>query len=91
MSHRRSLGDIYVFNVETMGLTRLTTGQNVVQISRRWSPNGLNMVYSAVHVGIFQLFIVDSDGAVAKKLSDEIADGWQPAWSPNILFDGATK
>jgi hypothetical protein len=51
--------------------------------SPTWSPDSRRIVFSGSVGGITNLYMVDSDGSNARKLTDDIFGDLQPQWSPD--------
>src|SRR3954469_22129856 len=76
-----TLFDVYVIDLGTNAVRRLTVGSNVTDIA--WAP-GPQVVFSSAVSNRFALFVVNPGGAIRQLTHpDESEVDRRPAWSPN--------
>ena len=75
--------EIYVMNADGTGVSRLTNADRTVR-SPAWSPDGLNIVFSADYGYLHKIYIMSADGTTTYpyKLTSGHED-FDPAWSPD--------
>jgi Tol biopolymer transport system component/serine/threonine protein kinase len=85
--------DIYVLNIETGAIVRLTTVSGDVQENSQpaWSPFGNQIVYTAKRVGAYQVWVMSDTGQGNAQVARSGQAFWDylPVWSPDgttILF-----
>jgi formylglycine-generating enzyme required for sulfatase activity len=77
-SDRSGALDIWRIKANGTGLKQLTSDDNA-DADPRFSPSGDRIVYTSLRDGFPHIFVMNSDGSN----SQHIAEGSQPAWSPD--------
>jgi Tol biopolymer transport system component len=72
--------DIYVLEIATGGITRLTHGGN--NTGPCYSPDGQWIVFSSSRGGDHEIYTMRADGSDLRQLTDNDYDDWQPRWGP---------
>jgi TolB protein len=70
--------DIYVVEIATGEVTRLTQGGN--NAGPCFSPDGNWIVFSSSRDGDHELYLMRTDGSEVTQLTDNAYDDWQPRW-----------
>lgn len=85
-SSRRDEGnfDIYLLEVDTLAVTRLTSDGNNTRPA--WSPDGGRIAFSSDRYGGKDIMIMNTDGSGQLQLTVGDSDDDQPAWSPDGLY-----
>jgi Tol biopolymer transport system component len=85
--------DIFLINPDGSSRTRITDDVNnpeffagTFDFSPSWSPDGMKLAFVSNRDARFQIYSMNADGSIVKKLSDNSMDDMDPAWSP----DGST-
>jgi Tol biopolymer transport system component len=65
---------------------QLTRGGGQVLSAARWSPGGARVLYSAFQLGDPDLFVLERDGAVPRRLTADDAVEMMPSWSGDGRF-----
>ena len=84
--------DICVMGLDGANSRTLLSLGNAEHGAPRYSPDGSKMVFYAGSEGTWNLYIANSDGSGARKLT-EVGGGSNPAWSPDgkrILYDSVS-
>jgi hypothetical protein len=74
-------GDIYVINSDGTGRRLLTSQPNARELD--WSSDGARLVFSAVGVDNFDIFVIKPDGSEISQLTQGPELDTQPKWSPD--------
>ena len=75
--------DIYTVNVDGTGLTQLTT-EPVDDVNPAVSPDGSTIAFLSRRTGIYQVWLMDIDGANQRQLTfDPVPKDQLPDWSPD--------
>ena len=80
--------DVYVIDVQSGDVTRLTTGGGIDEYPM-WSPDGSRIAYACSHgalpegVADFEVCVMDADGANQEQITDAEGLSDYPAWSPD--------
>lgn len=84
-----SKDDVYIISAigrNTRQKIDLTSQDESPTRHASWSSSGLQIVYSAMKDGDFDIWLMNSDGTNKRQITDETGDAVKPAWSP----DGGT-
>jgi Tol biopolymer transport system component len=73
--------DIYILDLNTRGITRVTTATER-DSSPSWSPSGQQIVFDSFRNGNLEIYIVDVDGSNENRLTNDPAGDSNPVWSP---------
>lgn len=84
--------ELYIKNLLTGKLTRMTTTRNAGEASPSWSPDGSQIVYVADIAGAAspQLYIIGR-GTVARRLTTRGSENVAPDWGRNNLIAYSSK
>lgn len=84
--------DMYVQNMSTRNLTRITASKSINEASPAWSPNGKNLVYVSDEGRIPRIYIMDVVSKQGRRAvyASGIQDSVAPEWGPSnqITFCG---
>ena len=81
-----SLGSsIYTINVDGTGLTRLSTNDSNFDGGPSWSPDSVKILFSSSRDGNPEIYVMNSNGSEQTRLTNNPANDFQPAWSPQLL------
>jgi TolB protein len=74
---------IYVVNVDSSGLRRLTRDERALDTQPAWSPDGKDIVYeSDIFMLPGQIFVMHADGTARRQLTDPtVGASSRPSWS----------
>jgi TolB protein len=78
--------ELYIKNLRTGGLTRLTATARATEASPSWSPDGQHLVYVSDQSGKPQLYIIPRAGGQPKRISTRGTENVAPDWGPNGLI-----
>ncbi len=78
--------ELYVMNLATKRLQRLTRTPMSPKSSPSWSPDGQRIVFSSGHEGRPHLYIVSRNGGAPKRVSRGGAENLSPDWGENGLI-----
>lgn len=78
--------ELYIQNIRSKKLTRLTATPRATEASPSWSPDGRQIVYVSDSSGTPQLYIIAREGGVPKRLSRQGTENVAPDWGPNGLI-----
>ncbi len=73
--------DIYVLELETGILTRLTT-HPAKDADPSWSPDGAQIAFTSSRDGNEEIYVMNVDGSNLRNQSQNPARDFGPAWSP---------
>jgi serine/threonine-protein kinase len=84
-SSRFGSADLFMLDVATGAVTRLTYTRDVDEAAADWSPDGTTIAYQASRVGETrrQIYVMDLNGTNARNLSNNEEDDALPDWSPD--------
>jgi len=83
--------ELYVMNLATKGLTRLTNTKRGNEASPSWSPDGRQIVYVSDSPGTPQLFIISRNGGSARQVTSRGTENVAPDWGINNRIAYASK
>ncbi len=82
--------DIYMMDLRTRSLSRLTTGPGI-DISPSFSPDGSQIVFESDRSGRQQLYVMSANGGSATRLTFGDGSYATPSWSPRGDYIAFTK
>lgn len=85
--------ELYVKNLRSGALTRLTNTPRAAEASPDWSPDGSQIVYASDQgvVGRPQLYIIPRTGGTPQRISTQGSENVAPDWGPNGLIACASR
>lgn len=83
--------ELYIQNLRTRGLIRLTASPRAVEASPSWSPDGESLVYVSDTSGSPQLYVISRTGGKPRRISSRGTENVAPDWGPNGLIACASK
>lgn len=75
--------DIYVINLETGDLKRLTDSPEH-DWQARWSPDGRQILFTSERNNINQIYLMNADGSQQTPLTSEEYSNFSPIWEPIV-------
>jgi TolB protein len=78
--------DLYVMDMATRNLSRLTRTPAAVEGSPAWSPDGSQIVYVSDASGSPQLYVVSARGGTPVRITTTGLQNAAPDWGPNGLI-----
>lgn len=82
-STRSGSADLFAFDWgDPSALTQITEGP-ANEIGAAYSPDGSRIVFASDRDGNFELYVVDADGANARRLTETTSNEAEPAWTPD--------
>jgi TolB protein len=80
--------ELYIKNIRSGKLTRLTNSPRVAEASPDWSPDGSQLVYTSDQGGIGrpQLYVISREGGTPRRISSRGTENVAPDWGPNGLI-----
>ncbi|MDR0485264.1 MAG: Tol-Pal system beta propeller repeat protein TolB [Elusimicrobiota bacterium] len=75
--------DIYIYDLRTSNITKLTQG-NGNNEDPVWSPDGRFVAFSSTRGGKREIYIMSIDGLSIRKLAEIAGNSYTPSWSVNI-------
>ncbi len=78
--------ELYVKNLRSGRLTRLTNTPRANEASPSWSPDGRQIVYVSDQAGRPQLYIIARDGGAPRRVTSRGSENVAPDWGPNGLI-----
>jgi TolB protein len=81
MRQAKSNYDLYIYDLPTAKITRLTENQGKNE-SPSWSPDGRFVTFCSSRSGKSEIYIMAIDGSGTRKLTEIPGNSYNPAWSP---------
>ena len=81
-SKRDGFDDIYVMDVASGNVRRLTTGSET-DFQPTWSPDGGKIAFVSDRDQNNEIYVMDADGSDQRRLTNNPGDDGDPQWSPN--------
>jgi TolB protein len=78
--------ELYLKNLRSGRLTRLTATPRATEASPTWSPDGQRLVYVSDSSGKPQLYIIPATGGAPRRISNRGTENVAPDWGPNGLI-----
>ncbi len=75
--------ELYVMNLSSRRVTRLTHTPSAAESSPSWSPDGRRLVYVSDQAGRPQLYIISRDGGRPERLTSRGSENVAPDWGRN--------
>jgi Tol biopolymer transport system component len=73
------LQDVYIFELSTGQLTKLTASENNVQPT--WSPSGTKIAFISSRDGNSEMYVMNADGSGQIRLTDSPTADTMPSWT----------
>ncbi len=83
--------ELYILNLETHRLTRLTQTPRAAEASPCWSPDGQSIAYVSDIGGSPQLFIMDAATKQPRRLTLQGRENVAPSWGPDGRITYCTR
>jgi TolB protein len=80
-SYGRKGSDIYVLDIETRQVTRLTPNDGKYNTGPLWSPNSEKILFTSNRDGDSNLYVMDADGSNVKQITDDTDSYMSYTWS----------
>lgn len=78
--------ELYVKNLQSGRLTRLTQTPQAAEASPSWSPDGQQIVYVSDQAGRPHLYIISRNGGAPRRITSRGTENVAPDWGPNGLI-----
>ncbi len=75
--------DLYVMELKTGRLTRLTNTPRAAEASPTWSPDGRQIAFVSDRAGSPQIYVMDRSGGEARRLTSRGSQNVDPDWGAN--------
>jgi Tol biopolymer transport system component len=72
--------DLYLWDLTSNELTRVTNTPNSSEEVQTWSPDGMHLIFSEYKTGA--IWLMDLDGTRLTNLSSSRSNDWWPRWQP---------
>jgi Tol biopolymer transport system component len=82
-SRRSGNFELYVLDLWTGALTRLTANARAVDTAPAWSPAGATLAWSSGRPRAFDVYVMRADGSRKRRLAGAAANESEPDWAPN--------
>lgn len=85
--------ELYIKNIRSGKLTRLTNSPRAAEASPDWSPDGSQLVYASDQGGTGrpQLYIISREGGTPRRISNRGTENVAPDWGSNGLIACASR
>lgn len=83
--------ELYLKNLRSGRLTRLTATPRATEASPTWSPDGQQLVYVSDSSGKPQLYIIPVTGGAPRRISNRGIENVAPDWGPNGLITCSSR
>lgn len=83
--------ELYVRNLRSGRLTRLTNTPHANESSPSWSPDGREIVYVSDQAGRPHLYIISRNGGAPRRVTSRGSENVAPDWGPNNLITFASR
>jgi TolB protein len=83
--------ELYIRNMATGRLTRLTQTSAAAEASPSWSPDGRRIVYVSDSTGRPHLYIIARDGGSPRRVTSRGSENVAPDWGPNNRIAFASR
>jgi TolB protein len=83
--------ELYIKDLNSDRLTRITRTSRAVEASPCWSPDGRQIVYVSDQSGRPHLYVVSSRGGAPRRLTMRGSENVAPDWGPNGLIAYASR
>jgi len=85
--------ELYIKNLRSGKLTRLTATPRAAEASPDWSPDGSQLVYASDQNGVGrpQLYIISRNGGAPRRISSRGTENIAPDWGANGLIACASR
>ncbi len=83
--------ELYVKNVRSGRLTRLTNTPQANEASPSWSPDGRQIVYVSDQAGRPHLYIISRDGGAPRRVTSRGSENVAPDWGTNGLITFSSR
>ncbi|HET6444199.1 MAG TPA: hypothetical protein VFI27_06410 [candidate division Zixibacteria bacterium] len=74
--------DVFTMNVDGTGVLQLTNRPNTVDEDPVWSPDGRQIAFQSDRDRNFEIYLMDADGSNQRRLTNNAAGEYWPAWRP---------
>ncbi|MDF3128155.1 DPP IV N-terminal domain-containing protein [Kiritimatiellaeota bacterium B1221] len=78
--------ELYVKNLSTGGMLRMTNTPMSAKSSPSWSPDGRQIVFVSGHQGIPNLYVISANGGQPKRITRGGGQNLSPKWGKNGLI-----
>lgn len=78
--------EVYIKNLRSGNLTRLTATTRATEASPSWSPDGQNLVFVSDQSGKPQLYIIPRQGGQPRRITNRGTENVAPDWGANGLI-----
>ncbi len=75
--------DLFIMELSSRRLTRLTYTRHAAEASPSWSPDGSQIVFVSDRSGAPQLYIMDRSGGEPRRITSSGSQNVDPDWGPN--------
>jgi Lysyl oxidase/WD40-like Beta Propeller Repeat len=82
-SRRNGNFELYVLDLWTGALSRLTANPRAVDTAPVWSPAGATLAWASGRPGAFDVYVMRADGSRKRRVAGAAANETEPDWAPN--------